>query len=1000
MEININIDGQRGKAKDNIQPNAGWPPDDDPLGEPASLEVSFYNLFTKPDPDNEGEYIELITETKAKTVIDKTVTLDKGLYAERKQTDEFHYHRNSYELDADDEEDGVDFYEDNFGPDNPDRFNREPLRPIKTDDPDTDPPNIKDRDDGMRWDGIGVNTPMFHIDVIKDRLKPKTELQYKEDILIRECNPDLAKGIKEFSEWETEYPLPKKYRQIKIKKKEPLTYVINNIWVPKAHLSIEEIESASHCVTGMVYTTGESASPPYSPDDTKYAIDSIEGIFWNKFDTYLCKERTSKDEETVKARYKITLKPSYDEEAYKKPILNFTSGGTLKVEAYMVPRSWLYYGRFYSPAVCEEKDDTLLTQVFDFYFCYGDNEPPNDIHTYSWLKRAVRANITNYTNIFCLWDRPPHDYRLPARNDDILTAPATEDWSKIYTSFRGGFTHFDYDPFPPFYWAYDCGEEYNFIALINYVNPSQCWSGFCYVLHDYEYNCSINKLIDRSEQASRGVLNRGFNDDVYVGTMGGITSGPYGFLLGGMRGLFLYNFSPFHWLSNDTTPTILSYHYLNECEVTIAPLPDWIDPSYVASIWPKDFPITTGVFSLWHKTPSGCVFHRHTRPWINTLVGERYQATFSHTKLLINVIKNLDYQELFGFTGSTPDGGLWKYNSTSFTCGFQYPDTDPLKVQYDISYPEYNIWPACERKAYDGGSVYTNDDITNFQKLWDKFYASTLVKTQKDANNLNKGANASDDIPFVVGVAGAKAESLVAILKVDHRVFYIWRAIDEEEDTGMSIPLLPTTAGTTFEWTSGGSNNYNWYPLFGCGEVWNEFTKFGNIKTAFNTEDSIAPHTYRCALPGLYRIATEIVHQGAEFDENIISADAFFRAHYVYTEEENENAAPGYQGWTASRREPPFPTEFGEKEGDNGPLDPISIGWYPETALGPTITQETLFELDMPVYIMIYREQALGSSSRWGGSYNAWIDYSDPTKDGVVTPFSISAANRNKDSCG
>lgn len=945
MKIDINI-GQDGKQEyDDTPEHAGYPPAEKVLGAPATLEISFYNLFTEPDGNGGWKDLEA-GETTEISPVEKTVTLDKGFYASRQQTDHFMYCRNS--LMPEDQ-----FYIDQFGANNPDRFEREPLEPILVNDPDTDPPNIKDRDIGMRWDGIGVKTPMFHVDLIKDKIRPVSKACYKQNILERQCNNDLKKGIDDYKY--IGYDLPRKYRQIKIKKKIPLTYVIDSIWINEAHLSIEEIESASHCVTSMVATTGPTADPPYSPNSAGYAIDSVEGIFYHKFDTYLCKERTGKDLSTIPARYKITRNPSYTDDPITKPILQFIAGGTIKVEAYMVPKDWWYYARFYSPGVYEEIEENLLHRVYVW------RVPPEPYtYTFKYVARISRDPIENYTSIFSLWSKPPHDYRLPVRNDNVVDiwngTKSPTDFDKALVSWMGGFSNFAHpevgDPYPMYY-----GINMSNGNVVNTVD-AQTWNCFIRPLNDPGFNDVIDvPAAFHTLQAARGNINKGW--------MQGTTNfvpGTYGFLEGGMRGLFLYNFPFLNWTSAD----ISEYYY--GLVKTAGRRPTGTKTT-------TDVPYVFGAFMLWHKTPTGCVRHMPTRPWINTKIG----IASTGGVLYSGALRNMDYQELWGCTLTPPDGGLWKFpdEPTLLTCGLQYPDVSPMTVHNntDPDYegdPEYSMWPERERQLYDGGGVYDDAEITNFRKIWNKFLASNLYVN--NSSGINAGTHPADNVPFVVGVAGAKAGSLVAMLKVDNKVYYVWRVLDEEDDTGYSNakPFLPVAAGSSFHWTYLGTHYYNWYPLLGCGEVWNQYTKFGNIKTAW---DTIYPGGQNQETPGLYRMATQIVHQGVSWAEDVIPFDEYMAsvntANYV-----------GFFDRTVDELPDPIESD-------------ISVYASGIERFNPIIEQEIMWNLEMPAYIMIYREVALFNSgvgaSRWGGSFNKLRDN---------TLFTVSAANRNKDSCG
>jgi len=949
MKIDITLTGK--KDEDGFQPEyAGYPPVDDPLGAPAALEIQFFNLATVPDGDGWKDNPALETEV---TAVNKTVELTKGAYGSRKQTDNTIYRKNAYLL-------SEQTIIDEFGPDNPDRFNREPLLPILIDDPDTNPPNNLDVDTYLRRDGIGVNTPIFHIELLKDT-PPKSSLNYKEDKIIRGINVDLKRGIKVYP---NQYDYAKKYNDAKqYKTKEPLTFLIDNIWEPKANLSIEEIESASHFITSVI-----SADENTDPLGMGYAIDSVEGIFYNKFDTYLAKDRIYNqdgDLTTFDARYKVTTEPSYSAAAYERAILQFTSGGILKIKVYMMPRNWLYYSRFYTSPVCNENGGGLEDLIYTWYnWSNYPNTPKEWTPNYLHYPALLRNEITNTTQLFALWGKPPHDYRLPRRDDESI-----EDvYLHMDSSYLGGFCQFDYLG-DPGYWGYDPITHTFIQGIYEGANPGdpwialpeQCWESPFVFLHD---SATSDNLYETSTSDVRGFTNRGFFTVPEEQYDKFFDNSKYGWLRGGVRGLFLYSFPATAWVDSPSSDFVfgLTSHAMNRN----------LPPTHRNSHYPKNF----GGHVFWHKTPDGIVPHWYTRPWINHQVGLWHgQGTGYHFST------NYEFYQTPSMVITPPDGGVMRFdtNTVSTTCReYRYGEYEGSQDIYDEINEDYSMfWNECDRKAYDG-SIYDEDEVTAFLRIWGRLADFQAVKDIIDFDS-----EYIDNIPYMVGVAGAAEGSLLAMIKVEGgKTFYIWRVIDEEEGEA-SIPLLPIAGGTTYyetEYDFFGNPSYIdfWWPIFNCGEVWNQWTQTGNIKTAY---DTTTPAEYNVSfiyrVPGLGRIATKIVHQYIWWPNDVL--DTLF---------DDGNPSPPDHGYSVP-------------SGLSNPAPVLSQ---------PFVDTEDVFDLEMPVYLMTYREKALQdegqSATRWGGSFmkaggniscTSYENVADGSDDGVK--WEISAALRDRDMC-
>jgi hypothetical protein len=707
------------------------------------------------------------------------------------------------------------------------------------------------------------------------------------------------------------------------------------------------------------------ADDDMNPLGMGYSIDSVEGIFYNKFDTYLAQDRTYTGEEgqtIFSARYKITTEPLYTATAYKKAIFQFIAGGIVKAKVYMMPRNWWYYARFYATSVCEENGGGLADLSYIWYNRTSVYDPWTP--TYYHYPALIRAPIGNTTKLFALWGKPPHDYRLPRRDDDSIDNL----YLHMDSSFLTGFCNFDVLGNPG-YWGYD-PETHTYIQG-RYDNappgdtwvslPEQCWESPFVFLHD----AATSDTLYRTETTDiRGFSNRGFATYPVEAGDKFFDNSKYGWLRGAMRGLFLYNFPALAWVSGGPNDAYVF-------QLGGVAMDRNLPPIHTNSHFPREF----GGHVFWHKTPNGIVPHWYTRPWINQAVGIWWgQGNYMSRG------KNCEFYQSPSFIITPPDGGVMKFDSTTepITCR-EYKnddDTGSQQIYSDISECNWPSWNECSRKAYDG-SIYDEDEVIEFQKLWTKI---TNFQAYKDEMDLDP--EYVDNVPYIIGVAGAKAGSLVAIIKIEGgKTLYIWRAVDEEEGEA-PIPLLSIAGNTTYyetHYDDFGHPYYwsYWWPIFNSGEIWNQWHQTGNIKTAYDTT-SVTDYNVPIIqmVPGLGRIATKIVHQFISWPNDVL--DTLFDESYP-TSEYHYSVPPNMPGGV------PILTQ-------------------------PSVDTEDVFDLEMPVYLMTYREQALRDegqgATRWAGSFmkaggkiscTSYESTGDGSDSGNV--WEVTAAKRNRDMC-
>ncbi|MFX1253956.1 MAG: hypothetical protein ACFFCZ_20255 [Promethearchaeota archaeon] len=417
MRIIIDIEKSSVFQDDTRQFECGLPLDEEPLGGLSSLEIEFYNLWTRKNEETgEWEDLPILDQEDNYTVTDKTLDLNKALYELRKEHHIYHFVNNIY-LPTTEQ------LEEEFGKDNEKRFEREPLKPIILNDEDTNPPDVVERAELFRWDGIGVNTPLFHLELYKTD---------DDKTLYKIGNPDYIEGFKE-NEVEYSTTERKKYsNNVKQKSDDKYTYVIKNIRERELAFSLKEFGSHSIQVTQTRHLA--DSGDPDEHWNTKGCIDGLHGIFWEQLDLWDTKTRDG----SPTPKYKITKTLDYEDDAVTDPIIKFKPSRKTKVEVFLAPRNWFFYSRFYSPDYAEEIEEGL--EDYDFTRIFHHEEYDDNV---GWIiHNVIRDEGSFYNHVFCIWDGPPHDFVLPrmgelAETQDTLDEEIRRVGWKIPVSLTG-----------------------------------------------------------------------------------------------------------------------------------------------------------------------------------------------------------------------------------------------------------------------------------------------------------------------------------------------------------------------------------------------------------------------------------------------------------------------------------------------------------------------------------------------------------------------------------
>lgn len=463
MKINVEISGGTQQEEDDdfpIQEHAGYPKELEVLGGPASLLVEFYDLWTKKDEEDNWIDLDLLDQEENYETVERNINLAQAVYELRPEHHHYKFIRNAYlptqeQLEAE------------FGPGNENQFVREPLRPILFNKETTEPPNIKARAELFRWDGMGVNTPLFHMELVEDN---------DDKTLYKIINGDYTEGFTE-GEAPDEIEYSSKERKNKttgMKRKSTLnqySFFVRDIRKRKLHFVLKEYGSHSICVHQCL----GNKENDYTSDYTSNAsIEGLHGIFWEQLDTWDAKARNGNDK-----NYKITKTPDYDAEEYQGPILEFIPGKTTKLKVYIAPRNWFYYAHYYSPDFAEEIGEGLSDLKIQTAYVretYGINYPLGFV-----FHNVVRNEGNYYNHIFCFWDRPPHNLLLPRLdelNEETEGTIKHTGW-KIPASWIGGLNNriLNTAEVPDYYniWWSE-GKQYAKGNIVGHGSEgSQCW---------------------------------------------------------------------------------------------------------------------------------------------------------------------------------------------------------------------------------------------------------------------------------------------------------------------------------------------------------------------------------------------------------------------------------------------------------------------------------------------------------------------------------------------
>lgn len=979
----------------------GTPTIDDVLAVPAQLLVKFYDLGTYKGQDGNWYELPLLTNNEDYTLETRNVVIDRAAYERRQQTDQYRFYKNDYEF-------AVQDMIDEFGADNDNYLERKPLKPIITESGDTIPPNIQTRDEWYRWDGVGVDTPLLHLEVIKDLDSSDTR---EEGEMYRWTNQDVDPGGLE-NTYADEINENQKNQTRIYGSDEEYGYVINGIWIRKAHLRIQEIGSSSTCVHNTV-------SKYYGNDefvDGVACMDTVEGIFWNGFNTWRDRVRQGPNG-PLEQLYKITKEPYYSADAYEDPILRFSPAKQTRCEVYLMPRRWFYYAHFASNDVIEELKENLENDNYDLTWVSGLD--PVTYSTTNWIfYDTIRDPITNYHNIFCIWDRPPHDYKLPRRQDIFGYYTFTARTGKpIYTSLMSVLfedNQYEFEDETLVHWSSKY-QVYDESMMDETVLDSYRWfdelidNGLEYSLTEEEIGGESTTVVrvtstEELEDTTVGYLHnyfswedKGFYWEEYRTLEGSLIG-----CREGVNSLYIYNFIG-HAVANDTYEDIWVFDKYGMASYAVTTnYYGWVDYSnyelvsddlaealdvmvVYRALWPSP---------IWMQTDDeACVPMRVTNPWICQKVGRGVQwdgnlllgdttLYFIATWLTLNRYINQSYFETYHWVYTPPHGGLFNFgydeDPPAIRAGLCKPDNNPQYIRYYsptdstqvtelmIEGTDRQLWEMplileTERTCYNANGKYQEDECLEFDKFWDKIFNSDMV--QQNLEEIDKGNYPADNVGYFTGVSLTKEHSLVAIIKVDSSVYYVWREIDEGKDYGRTLrdfqingySMLPSVEHE-------GMMQYS-FPLYGCMDMWNPKTQIGNILSVPLKYEGEYDETDA----GCYRITNSIVCNTIDWDEN---------SHDEYN---------GFRWWTydanGSQVEIYLPWTYGGEGGSNIDIE------------NPTIDKEEVFELEQPVLLMTYRKRARFDTGYYA-SFFANGNCSNPSDNSYTA---ISAENRNRD---
>lgn len=984
IKIKLAVDNKKKKKKveedEEIYP--GIPQIDETLGAPASMLIKFFDLGTKKSGDNWVELDDFFNNiNKGIEEEERTLELKRAVYEKRQQTNHYKFIKNKYDFLEDD------VYEE-FGDYNDKQFERKPLKPIIWLSDETNPQQIKERDDQYRWDGVGVNTPLIHVSLIKNQDSENEE----EGDIYRWVNEDSDPGEILVGGYAEKIPENKKNSTRIYGSTTELGYVIRNIWTRKAHLKIQEFGSHSTCVTN-----GQSWYPDNNEYDGVQIVDMVEGIFWNNFNTYRTKDRSNSEQ-----LFKLTKTPYYDDEEFIEPILRFSPAKTTKVEVYIMPRKWWYYAHFDSEAVIEEQGGNIESHDIErnWRFTTTDGRSVTDYGYYHFYD-TKRDPINNYHNVFCIWGRPPHDFLLPRRDDDIKDYGDGKIGNYIPTSListvqAAPLFIYEGERDPQYYPA-----SYFILTDPFTLLPGNSSLGYQVAMWNYLMdNGGTFDQIDSYDIIRKAVVTKntttGLDPLIYnnyyfawndLSYMYEIVKEPFDSAIGcksSINSLYLYNFvgqmfadtwhsENFYYNVEVRLPILIGEDADNISMTRFLhdnPTKEWYnfrDIYIYLHGWQSP---------VWLKTKNGAVPHRATRPSINENIGTYVSmlidnrpllesppqdptTTYNFDGMFYDVNRNRrSFYETNHWVYTPPHGGLMKFGTDFETiqAGRCYPDVNPLTfTQYFQGsmwyYPAYVV---ADRPLYDATDKYKEEECANFDKIWDKIWDNKLV--QDRLGDLDKGIYPADNVPYMSGVGLTSEGSLVAIIKVDSTVYYVWRTkdegINEYVESAQSIqPKNRFPYNRVSEVPSMDMDDaiQTTVPLYGCLEVWDDLRHLGHIRT-FDWKYPLYYFDY---------------HAGSCRHTNSIMCPTVtwtFNSHETFL---------GYN-WDGFI----FPWTYAYNGNE----------W-------PTISGEEVFELEHPVLLMTYRERARFDDG-YHASFFANSNCANPVDESENT---VEANKRNRD---
>jgi hypothetical protein len=328
----------------------------------------------------------------------------------------------------------------------------------------------------------------------------------------------------------------------------------------------------------------------------------------------------------------------------------------------------------------------------------------------------------------------------------------------------------------------------------------------------------------------------------------------------------------------------------------------------------------------------------------------------------------------FNWVITPPDGGMLYYGvegSTISDIREGSPLTTPLTIKkywHDIGVgtslnPENHINSACDRVVYDGN--YDDDAVENFDKVWKQFYENPIVDSYKGS------FGSADNIPYLTAIAPTPEETLVAVLRVNKsKIYYVWRIKDEIPNRWINTPFTTHTVGI------GGEDVQRYYgadlttPMFGCPEIYCYQYNIGYLDWPYRglEQSQFEGVTDETFYEG--RQISSVVYPAVSWDA--AAHDSFFG--YTVTLSHSKGGTYNVV----------YPWMFlnGDKE-------------------SPILTKTKVFDIDHNPYVMTFRKKALldsgPSACDWGNSWHQNPNFINPSESDLNI---VTAANRNKDSCG